>query len=162
MLVSPPDFTLERSMISALGFHSFTPCRCWCWAGSGPVPCSFWAGAYAVRCWFWFYSPILKKMAAEISVAGRVAPPITSGRTRRHRLLFLDQHKVGAVFGTKSQVYLRGKSKNQFENWHQPRTSTSTGPALVEKGYLCTRGSLCACLERSVISALLVWSDLTV
>lgn len=35
-------------------------------------------------------------MAVEMSVSGGVAPPITSGRTRRHRFLFLAQHKVGA------------------------------------------------------------------
>ena len=76
-------------------------------------------------------------MAAEISVSGVVAPPITSGRTRRHRFLFLAHLKAGAdfepVFWNRSQLFLCGKRKNWFQNWNQPRTST--GPALVEKGY---------------------------
>ena len=37
-------------------------------------------------------------MAAEMSVSGVVAPPITSGRTRRHRFLFLAHLKAGADF----------------------------------------------------------------
>ena len=77
-----------------------------------------------------------KKMAAEISVSGVVAPPITSGRTRRHRFLFLAHLKAGAdlvpVFWNWSQLYLCGKRKNWFQSWNQP--GTSTGPALVEKG----------------------------
>ena len=35
-------------------------------------------------------------MAAKISISGGVAPSITSGRTRRHRFLFLAHLKVGA------------------------------------------------------------------
>ena len=77
-----------------------------------------------------------KKMAAKISVSGVVAPPITSGRTRRHRFLFLAHLKAGAdfepVFWNRSQLFLCGKRKNWFQSWNQP--GTSTGPALVEKG----------------------------
>ena len=102
-----------------------------------------------IHCWMHFsfmfspFSLILlvdggKKMAAKISVSGVVAPPIISGRTRRHRFLFLAHLKAGAdlvpVFWNWSQLYLCGKRKNWFQNWNQPRTST--GPALVEKGYV--------------------------
>src|SRR4029434_9470682 len=73
----------------------------------------------------------VEKMAAEMSVSGGVAPAITSGRTQRHRFLFLAHLKVGAdlepVFWNQSQVYLCGKRKNCFQSWNQP--GTSTGPS---------------------------------
>src|SRR4029434_6228520 len=85
-----------------------------------------------IHCWMDFsfmfspFSLILlvdggKKWRREISVSGVVAPPIISGRTRRHRFLFLAHLKAGAdfepVLWNRSQLFLCGKRKNWFQSW---------------------------------------------
>ena len=72
-----------------------------------------------------------------MSVSGVVAPPITSGRTRRHRFLFLAHLKAGAdlepAFWNRSQDYLCGKPKNWFQNWNQHRPGWKRGICAVNR-----------------------------